>query len=34
MIGAIYLPISVPYVISSIVVGKLTDKMVRLAYSC
>jgi len=34
VIGAIYLPISVPYVNSSIVVGKLTDKLVRLAYSC
>ena len=29
MIGAVYLALTVPYVVSSIVVGKLTDKLVR-----
>ena len=30
-IGAIYIAIGVPYIISSIIVGRLTDKLVRLA---
>jgi len=29
VIGAVYLALTVPYVVSSIVVGKLTDKLVR-----
>jgi len=29
VIGAVYVALTVPYVVSSIVVGKLTDKLVR-----
>ena len=32
VIGAVYVPLGVPFVVSCIVVGKLTDKLVRLAY--
>ena len=34
MIGALYLCISVPNVCSSIVVGKLTDILVRILHNC
>ena len=33
VIGAVYLPLSGPYVISSIVVGKLTDVLVRVLHN-
>ena len=34
VIGALYLCISIPYVVSSIVVGKLTDILVRILHTC
>ena len=33
VIGAVYLPLSGPYVISSIIVGKLTDVLVRVLHN-